>query len=193
MKKNIKKIIPIIALVLVGTFGITLAYFRNTDSTFFDLFASNYDVEILQDADPGWGKRIITFKNKGSSPVYLRISYNEIWSKEVDGTEVIYNNLLNSDTAVVKDWTQDFLNDFELIDGWYYYKKELGANQSVTVLNNINIREYDSSWDYDYRNLDYELAWNYEAVQTNSNAVNKLWNINVNNEGNSVQWQYLEE
>lgn len=188
MKNKLKIIIPILAILLVITIKTTTAYYRSDYVQTFNLFSSKYDVEIVQDADPSWGKRIITFKNNGTSGVYLRISYNEIWSKVVDDTEVTYNNLLNNDSIVIKEWTDEFLNNFTLIDGWYYYNKVLEASSEVTVLKSIRLQDYDSSWDYDYRDLDYELAWNYETVQVKNNAVEKLWNISPVEKENGIKW-----
>lgn len=75
----------------------------------------------------------------------------------------ILSNTINGENVVIKDWTDDFINDFILgDDGWYYYKKVLNSNDEVTVLNSINLN-LPLLYDYDEKEkyINYEI--NYDS------------------------------
>ena len=45
------------------------------------------------------------------------------------------NNKIDNIDVATKNWTNDFLNDFVLLDdGWYYYKKILEPGEETTNL-----------------------------------------------------------
>lgn len=134
----------------------------------------------------------IVNKEATNTPVVLRISYNELWINNMDGSNVSLNNKLNKQDVVTKNWTNNFVNDFvKGDDGWYYYKKVLNAEERVKVLDSIELNEevIRNSLDYDkYKNNTYELDFNVESIQANEEAIESIWGKVVNISGNEVTW-----
>ena len=127
-----------------------------------------------------------------NTPVVLRINYNELWRKEVNGVKLSLDNNVNGVNVVTKNWTTAFTNDFvDGGDGWYYYKKTLNAEESVQVLNSISLNESlisTSPYYNDYKTYTYELDFNFEAIQANSSAISEIWGKNATITGGDVTW-----
>ena len=101
------------------------------------------------------------FKNTGTAPVFLRVSYAEFW-KDADGK--VISGLVDGNEVVNKNWTEAWQNDwFDGGDGWYYYKKVLPANEmTAKVLTSL---KFDSNYAEIYQTADYTLKFVSEAVQ----------------------------
>ena len=182
-------IIAIAALMIVAIAGATtlivFAVSRNI-STITDSVkvANGNGVKIVVDSDAGFGKRKISFANEGANitPVLLRITYSETWSK-ADGT--IISNISNGSNAVTKIWTQDFLDDFvEADDGWFYYEKVLQPESQVQVLTSIALS------DMGYAVYNYDLNFRFESVQADAEAANTLWGKTVTVENGAATWAF---
>lgn len=198
MNKNwkIKPIIFIFISILLIGIGTTYAVFNN-NYTFTNSFkSSTVDVKIEENFTPKpWNRDTKTTKevkiaNKGNSDVVIRISYDEVWSKELNGEKVQINNLVNGQNVVIKEWTSDFLKNFVLKDdGWYYYNKVLKGNSAVTILESIKL-DYDlvDASSENYEEYDYELSFNFEAVQADAKAIKEVWKVDATLAGNSVTW-----
>ncbi len=126
--------------------------------------------------------------------------------------EEYLNNKIDGQDVVIKEWTEEWLNDFVLgNDGWYYYKKVLNSNSNVQILNSImkNPKLFgDDSSDRDdnmgtlsrlqiqhnlhqrYTASDYELDFNYEAVQADKKAIKELWGHDVTITDNEIEWSF---
>lgn len=82
----------------------------------------------------------------------------------------LISNTINGENVVIKDWTDDFLNDFVLgSDGWYYYKKVLNSGDELTILNSINL-----NLELLYNNDDKDKYTNYIITY---DSVNDEYNI----------------
>ena len=161
----------------------TFAYFYQSVIIPNRFVTMTYDVELEEEFYNTWGTKKVTIvnKEKSSTPVVLRVNYNETWK---DGN-IILNNLVNGTNVVAKDWTNAFTNDFILgEDGWYYYKKVLDSNSSVQILNSIALN------DASYSDYDYTLTFNYEAIQADANAINSIWNKTASITGGNVEWNF---
>lgn len=189
-----KPLIFILLLLLTVAVGSTFAYYYNEVIIPNKFKAMTYSVAIEEVFNGTWGTKEVSIVNKEATntPVVLRISYNELWINNADGSNVSLNNKLNKQDVVTKNWTNNFVNDFvKGDDGWYYYKKVLNAEERVKVLDSIELNEevIRNSLDYDkYKNNTYELDFNVESIQANEEAIESIWGKVVNISGNEVTW-----
>lgn len=191
---KIKPLFFLLGILLVIIIGSTIAYFYNSKTISNRFNTMTYDVELEEEFYDDWGTKKVTIKNKEeSTDVVLRISYNEQWSKEVDGSLNTLSNIINGESVVNKNWTNTFTNDFLLgDDGWYYYKKTLSPGESINILDSISLNENlisNSEYYDDYKNYDYSLTFNYEAIQATSKAIKEIWNIDVTINDSSLDWR----
>ena len=189
-QKNNKKFLfatPVVVVLAVAVvLGISFAVYavsRNTAEIKGSAVVATNGVSIIEDSDNGFGKKEVSFKNNADSnaPVLLRIAYSETWT---DGNGDIISNIgSNSANVVVKNWTNDFVQDFEDgHDGWYYYKKTLNPLAEVMVLSSISLS------DENYSAYNYDLSFRFEAVQADSAAANELWGKTVTVENGVATW-----
>ena len=180
---NKKPLYFILLVVLFVSITGTIAYYRSEVLIPNEFQTMTYNVSCEEVFNDDFGTKEVTFVNhEDSVPVVLRIQYDEQWLKN----DIIYPSSNSTNNFVVKNWTTNFLNDFELgSDGWYYYKKVLNANSSVKVLNSI---AKDSSAPVDYGTYDYALSFNYEAIQASNDAISEIWNKNCTISGSDITW-----
>ena len=158
--------------------------------------AMTYNVVLDEEFYDDWGTKKVTITNRDSTnvPVALRVSFNEVWSNIVGDEYYTLSNKVNGLDTVKKEWTPTFLNDFVLSDdGWYYYKKVLNPEESVQILNSISLSDnviVDSPYYEEYKKYDYELSFNYEAIQATEKAISDVWNIDVSKNGNNINWNF---
>ena len=194
MKIKKKSLIFILLLLLVVCVGSTYAVFYTQFAVpnKFDIML--YDVKVEDDFNGSWGVRSVKFTNNDSSntPIVLRISYNEIWNDKINDSIVTLNNYVNGENVVEKEWTDTFLNDFVLADdGWYYYKKVLSPQESVQVLKSVNLKNdlISKSTNYNkYKNYDYDLSFNYEAISADDSVVKDVWDKSVTIKDGVCEW-----
>lgn len=175
MKKITKLLLFIIPFVGIG---IAYAIYGTSFEKENEFKTGKVDVDIEEIFYSQFGTKEVSFVNKSpTTSAVLRIYYNEI---SLDDSGIV-NILANGVDKVTKNWTQEFLRDFQYNDdGWYYYKKVLLPNSSIKVLNSIiNSNETSGT---------YELIFNYEAVQASSAAIQDVWGINATIEGSDVIW-----
>jgi alternate signal-mediated exported protein len=189
-----KKKYIIILLLILSTSVISVAsyaYYSYQNNIQNNFNVTEYNIELKEyfpktewDEDNLLEKRV-TITNSGKSDVLLRISYNEKWSIMVNDEERILNNLANNQPIVDKNWNQEFLDDFILHDGWYYYKKVLEVNSTVNILDTIEKNSL-------YYNDDevYQLDFNYEVLQCNENAAEEVWGHDITINNKNVNWNF---
>ena len=187
-------------VLLIGVTG-TIAYYRSEVLIPNEFQTMTYNVSCEEVFNNQFGTKEVSFVNhEDSVPVVLRIQYDEQWilhsgSYEYSG-EIILPNADSTGNYVDKNWTTDFLNDFVLgSDGWYYYKKVLNANSSVKVLNSISKSSSmptavpTPTVPVEYSSLnDYNLSFNYEAIQASNDAILEIWNKNCTISGSDITW-----
>lgn len=194
--KKIKKkpLFFLLLLLALGIVGTTFAYYYTEIAIPNQFRAMTYNVTIEEEFNNTWGTKKVSFVNneETNTPVVLRINYNELWRKEVNGVKLSLDNNVNGVNVVTKNWTTAFTNDFvDGGDGWYYYKKTLNAEESVQVLNSISLNESlisTSPYYNDYKTYTYELDFNFEAIQANSSAISEIWGKNATITGGDVTW-----
>ena len=175
-------------LCLIAVFGVTIAYYTQEISLVNEFNTKKYDVSMEEEFNNTWGTKKVTIINSESTntPVLLRVSYSEIWS---NGDNIL-NNLVDGVNVVNKTWSEAFLNGFTLDDdGWYYYNRILSGNESVELLQSIQLDSTIASTYPEYTHYDYDLNFNYEAIQASVIAAKQVWNKDVEISGSSVVWQ----
>lgn len=189
-----KPLIFLLAFLIIFSIGGTIAYFYQTVMLPNQFKTMTYKVDLTEEFNDDWGvkKVYITNNEDSNTAVVLRVNYNEIWSKTVSGTILTLSNTVSGSNVVDKDWTSTFSNDFiDGNDGWYYYTKTLGPNESIQLLDNIYLNNYliQSSPDYEnYLDYDYKLIFNYEALDADADKVSEIWNKTVTINGTNVSW-----
>lgn len=190
---NNKKMIWVLPLLLfVSGVGTVLAYYLNSVTISNKFNTMTYDVEIKERFENKFGTKEVEFVNKEkdtSVGVALRVRYNELWSNvNENGVVSVLSNKIGNINVVDKEWTNDFLNDFDYIDGWYYYKKILKPGESVKILNSISKNSILSSH-IEYNEYDYELTFNFESIQATKKAISDTWNKQIIIEGDNITWE----
>ena len=189
-KINKKPLFFLLLLLSISIIGGTIAYFSNKERFNNEFKTAGYNVAIEEEFYGEFGTKKVNIVNKDDADVILRVSYNELWSKG----DLILSSEINGTEVVTKSWTQNWLSDFtDGGDGWYYYKKILESKSSIQILNSIAFNDTlaKTSSDYEYyKNYDYDLTFNYEAVQATSDAVQELWGHNATIDGNNVTWSF---
>lgn len=124
-----------------------------------------------------------------SNPLYsfvASLTYTEKYS---------YSNKINGQDVVTKYWSNDFEDNFVLNDdGWYYYKKTLDPSEMVIVLNgyelNNNLLEGTKYYDiYNYY-AKYDLLFDFEGLELNTDNVQNAWGINYSVNQKNVTWSF---
>ena len=117
--KKIKKkpLFFLLLLLALGIVGTTFAYYYTEIAIPNQFRAMTYNVTIEEEFNNTWGTKKVSFVNneETNTPVVLRINYNELWRKEVNGVKLSLDNNVNGTNVVTKNWTTAFTNDF--IDG----------------------------------------------------------------------------
>ena len=196
--KKLKKkpLIFLTVTIALAVIGGTLAYYHGEVVVPNQFKAHTYSVKIDEEFYDTWGTKKVSFVNeeKTNAPVLLRINYNEAWIKEVDNTIVSLDNNIGDTNVVTKTWTTDFTNNFiDGNDGWYYYEKLLDAQESVQVLESIALNNaliQTSPYYEDYLSYDYQLIFNFEAIQASSTAASEIWGKTITITGDDVIWQF---
>ena len=185
-KLKTKPLIFIILLLIVTIVGATYAYFTSETRILNQFKNATYNVQLEEEFNDDWGTKKVWFANneETNTPVVLRINYNESWTKEDKDGFLTLSNIYEGENVVTKNWTSDFTDNFTLgSDGWYYYNKVLKPQEKVQVLESI---EKNASAEYDSYN--YQLTFNFEAIQATESAVKELWDKTITIDGDNVQW-----
>lgn len=198
MKKNRinkKPIIFILITLMLTVIGGTFAYYYSEVIIPNQFKAMTYNVQIEEEFYNNWGTKRVFIVNheETNAPVVLRVNFNESWRKEIDGEKVSLDNNVNGINVVNKNWASEFTDNFiKGEDGWYYYKKILNAQESVQLLESIDLNEElikTSPYYDDYKTYDYELSFNFESIQASSSAVKEIWNKEIIIDGDNVEWE----
>ena len=188
-KFNIYLILGIFSLILL--IGTAFAYYNYSHSYESEFITMTYNVKLDEEFYNDWGTKKVVIKNEETSniPLVLRVSYDEMWSKEEDDSLNLLSNQVNGIDAATKEWTETFLNDFILKeDGWYYYTKLLKGNGTIEILNSIHKNEDVVIDNPLYNEYKYNLSFNYEAIQYSSDAIKDIWGMDITVDEDEVTW-----
>ena len=185
-----KPLFFLMLLAIVIGIGTTFAYYYSVIVIPNQFKAMTYNVTVEEEFNNDWGTKKVSFINKEetNTPVVLRITYNEVWEKVLeDGTILTLNNLVNGKEVAIKNWTSSFQNFTLKEDGWYYYNKILNSKESVQVLESVTKNpEIDTT--PNHYGANYELSFNFEAIQASTNAIQEIWGVDPTITGGDVVW-----
>lgn len=157
----------ILALILIGaaSFGAVQAWNTHTATQVNQLESRTVSATIEESfpdtkVTAGATKaKAVMVKNTGTAAAFVRVCVAEYWTTDTE-------HLLGVD-EVTKNWNTAWKDNFELRDGWYYYKKVLPAGKSVQVLDSVKFPTSVPN------GASYHLDFQVETVQVSSdNAVN---------------------
>ena len=188
-KLKVKAILPAAALIAAAAIGTTFAWKQWDLSVTNQLQAHTTQVSV-QETFNRETKENVSFKNEGSSSVFLRVAYSEYWEK--DG-KILSNTVKdasgNIDSVAKKEWSDAWKNSTEWThcsDGWSYYNTSLQpGRETATVLQKAELPATENLPE-EYRGAEYHLYFKAEVVQC-SDGSNTLNSDQVNVEAiNSV-------
>ena len=125
--------------------------------------------EEWKDTDPV--TKELSFFNSGTLNVVLRVRCVETITSK-DG--VLLANKAGNTDIVNKQYSSSFGADWsiEAKDGWWYFNKVIKPNETVSLLESISLIAPLPS---DYENMNYELSYIYEFIESDKAKVLNLW------------------
>lgn len=174
--------------IILSIMGVSYAFYHNETKFINEFKTMTYNVNLEEEFNGDFGTKKVKIVNEEETnvDVVLRLNFNETWTKVNNNQTYFLNNYNDTYNCVYKEWTADFLNDFVLgDDGWYYYKKKLLSQGEVKILESISDNNVCN-----YQDANYELDFNYEAIQADSNAVSDIWGYNITISNNDVTWPF---
>jgi len=187
IKEKSKLLLFTVGMIALLGIGSTFSFLKLEVEKTNNLTAHNTDVEIKEKFpdNPKTGKDVtkeVEFVNKGSSSVFLRMSYTEYWQAGGADTGNLLSNQVGNVDVAVKNWNKSFnplresSNWVSGSDGWYYYKKVLKSGASTgLVLDSVSFQNFAAEEFQDYKKADYHLYFRTEVVQCSdgSGTLNK--------------------
>lgn len=159
-------------MICITAIGSVYAWSKLSASVTNKINTPTVDVEVIEEFDEqttvDWYQPVdkkVQFKNIGTAPIFIRVSYVELWRNT---NNQVLSSIVNGQEIVKKNWTDAWKNEWiDGNDGWFYYKKILQPNNLCSKI--LTSLEFDSSnlgnlTDI-YGNASYSLKFVSEAVQ----------------------------
>lgn len=159
-------------MICITAIGSVYAWSKLSASVTNKINTPTIDVEVIEEFDEqttvDWYQPVdkkVQFKNIGTAPIFIRVSYVELWRNT---NNQVLSSIVNGQEIVKKNWTDAWKNEWiDGNDGWFYYKKILQPNNLCSKI--LTSLEFDSSnlgnlTDI-YGNASYSLKFFSEAVQ----------------------------
>lgn len=159
-------------MICITAIGSVYAWSKLSASVTNKINTPTIDVEVIEEFDEqttvDWYQPVdkkVQFKNIGTAPIFIRVSYVELWRNT---NNQVLSSIVNGQEIVKKNWTDAWKNEWiDGNDGWFYYKKILQPNNLCSKI--LTSLEFDSSnlgnlTDI-YGNASYSLKFVSEAVQ----------------------------
>lgn len=172
--KNIKiNLLLLLSFILLTfTLGITIAFFSSRGYFENKFKASAYDVYLEEEFYNDWGTKKINIINNDTTPVVLRVSYNELWSEKIleSGGGLASSNQASGSLLSFNDNSRNYtyLNDTATIcrsidtnndqDGIYILSNIINGEEVVT-------KNWSPTWNDFYEGPD---GWYYYNKVLNS-------------------------
>ena len=186
--KKVRLLIPFLLLVVFGLVGTSFAWAKQEVSVENKLKAHTTEISIEEDFEPETGKKVVEFKNNGSSSVFLRMTWTEYW-ETADGK--ILSNQIDGKEVATKKWTEAYEQQWQAADpadGWFYYTRILPAGESTNmILTKVEFPEEYKGDLADYKDAEYHLYFQVEAVQA-SDSAGTLNSAQVNADATWTTW-----
>lgn len=165
-------LLMITVMICITAIGSVYAWSKLSASVTNKINTPTVDVEVIEEFDEqttvDWYQPVdkkVQFKNIGTAPIFIRVSYVELWRNT---NNQVLSSIVNGQEIVKKNWTDAWKNEWiDGNDGWFYYKKILQPNNLCSKI--LTSLEFDSSnlgnlTDI-YGNASYSLKFVSEAVQ----------------------------
>lgn len=165
-------LLMITVMICITAIGSVYAWSKLSASVTNKINTPTIDVEVIEEFDEqttvDWYQPVdkkVQFKNIGTAPIFIRVSYVELWRNT---NNQVLSSIVNGQEIVKKNWTDAWKNEWiDGNDGWFYYKKILQPNNLCSKI--LTSLEFDSSnlgnlTDI-YGNASYSLKFVSEAVQ----------------------------
>ncbi|MFQ8705061.1 MAG: hypothetical protein ACLR9T_03280 [Thomasclavelia sp.] len=165
-------LLMITVMICITAIGSVYAWSKLSASVTNKINTPTIDVEVIEEFDEqttvDWYQPVdkkVQFKNIGTAPIFIRVSYVELWRNT---NNQVLSSIVNGQEIVKKNWTDAWKNEWiDGNDGWFYYKKILQPNNLCSKI--LTSLEFDSSnlgnlTDI-YGNASYSLKFFSEAVQ----------------------------
>ncbi len=175
-KLKVKAILPAAALMAAAAIGTTFAWQQWDLSVENQMKAHDTAVSVQESFDKQT-KENVSFKNEGSSSVFLRVAFSEYWEKG----DKILSNTVNGASAAEKEWSAAWTDSEDWThceDGWSYYNTSLKPGESTDVIL-LEAKADSTDLPEEYVGANYHLYFKAEVVQCsdgsntlNSEAVN---------------------
>lgn len=145
----------------------------------------------------------VSFKNEGSSAVFLRVAYSETWTAGAGDNAVVLANTVTDESGrhsvadinwALTDWTDGG-------DGWLYYKKLLLPGTSTdNIVDKVTFPAVYSGVYAPYADADYDLYFRVEMLQAsvsprtlnsdevNADSLRTVWGKTATVSGTNVSW-----
>ena len=177
--------------ILLGIVFIIFGFiYRNSSNKNDVKDFSDYSVimTIIEDFNKEWGKKNVSvINNKSSKNVVFRIKYNEEF---VDDNGNVLPSKYNNRDIVIKDWNNEFRNNFTYLNGYFYYNYILSYNEEVKILDSINLDTdfINSNNLEEYFYLGYSISFDVEALLCDEDAIMDYWKVNGTIKDGVVNW-----
>ena len=175
MSRVRKKLWVVCGLSVLLVIGTTLAVWHQHIQHTNHLEADTIKAQVVENFKPSEPKDTVTkdvsFKNEGTTDVFVRVAYVETWEKKDKNNEtMLLSNQLSGKDVATKNWTDSFSADWQDGgDGWFYYKYVLPAGGSTAkILNNVTFPDYMQEAYQNYGDADYSLYFKVEMLQAST-------------------------
>lgn len=163
----------VVVMLCISTIGGIYAWSKLSASVTNKIKTPTVDTEVVETFDEeskvDWLTPVtkeVQFKNTGTAPVFMRVSYAEFWKSN---DNKILSGIVNGQEIATKNWTSSWQNEWvDGNDGWYYYKKVLQPDQLTSrVMESLTFHTPELNPN-PYVIADYTLKFASEAVQYSS-------------------------
>lgn len=175
MNKIRKKLWAVPGLAVLSVIGITFAVWHQGIQHTNHLEADTIKAEIVENYTPSKPVDTVTkevsFKNAGTTDVFVRIAYIESWEKKDKNNDpILLSNQVNGKDVTTKNWAEHFTSKwYDGGDGWFYYRQILPAGQSTEeILNSVTFPDDTQGAYQGYGDADYSLYFKVEMLQAST-------------------------
>lgn len=187
--KKIRRLIPLLLVIVLAAVGVSFAWSKQEVSVENKLKAHTTDVTVDEEFNHEDGTKKVQFTNKGTSSVFLRMTWTEYW-ETTDG-KILSNKKVNGQEIADKQWTEAYETQWgkgEPDDGWYYYTQILPSGESTDlILEKVKLPDNYAGDLEDYKDAEYHLYFQVEAVQA-SDSAGTLNSAEVNADATRTTW-----
>ncbi len=185
--------VAIILLAVASVGGATMAWFTDSETVENQFTAGTLIINAedgwrelegdnWENANPGDCKpKDFTVTNEGSKNMYVRFSFNGAWLTPLpNAPDPIGDFVVDDELVTITPDTGD-LDDWTLLDGYWYYNGVLPPgdgltnNHILTFTFNVCLDGPDTG--NEYQGASYEIEFEFEAIQITNEAVNDVWGV----------------